>query len=176
MRALLALVPGWVWLALAVAAALGVQQLRIAAKDRTISDQAEQVTSLTGELTTANVRVGSLKNTLSLMRQVNTDNTAIADGVRQEFKDAKAERDSLAECLRTRSCVVRVAAKWVPSAGRPAGPAATQPGADGGACELDPAAEQDLLDLREGVKRQRAVILGWQEYREKVLSKCKLAP
>lgn len=140
------------WLALYVYG-LGVQRDKAVARAET----AEKV-------------VVSLRGTLRTARELAEDRAVIIEGYAQEVRDARDETDRLNRCLADGTCGLRVAATCV----RVDGTGAVVAGADAGTVRLDPGVGQDYSALRQGIKEQRAQVIGLQKELRALHKRCKL--
>lgn len=85
MSAVLKLIPAWMWVVLAMLAAVGYLALRL---DSVKDDRA----AITAERDTANARVTSLNNTLRIQREITNDINRVSD-------DAKAKTEHVSAAV-----------------------------------------------------------------------------
>jgi prophage endopeptidase len=84
---------------------------------------------------------------------------------REELTHAKTETDRLRACVRAGTCGVRIVTTAVPSARACAGPEdAAAAGVGNGAVELDAAAAERVLDLRDSVHADAAKLAYLRDY------------
>ena len=114
--------------------------------------------------------VVSLRGTLRTARALAEDRAVIIEGYTQEVQDARDETDRLNRCLADGTCGLRVSATCV----RVDGAGAAVTGADAGTVRLDPGVGQDYSALRQGIKEQRAQVIGLQKELRALHGKCKL--
>ena len=114
--------------------------------------------------------VVSLRGTLRTARELAEDRAVIIEGYTQEVQDARAEAELLQRCLTDGTCGLRVAATCV----RVDGTGAVVAGADAGTVRLDPGVGQDYSALQQGIKEQRAQVIGLQKELRALHGKCKL--
>ena len=114
--------------------------------------------------------VVSLRGTLRTARELAEDRAVIIEGYTQEVQDARAEAELLQRCLADGTCGLRVAATCV----RVDGTGAAVAGADAGTVRLDPGVGQDYSALQQGLKEQRAQVIGLQKELRALHGKCKL--
>ena len=119
---------------------------------------------------TAEKVVVSLRGTLRVARELAEDRAVIIEGYTQEVQDARDETDRLNRCLADGTCGLRVSATCV----RVDGAGAAVTGADAGTVRLDPGVGQDYSALQQGIKEQRAQVIGLQKELRALHGKCKL--
>lgn len=123
------------------------------------------------EATQQMARADSLRNTLNLTRELADENMQAAAGYQQEIASGNAETERLRRCLADGTCGLRISATCV----RDGQPAAAGPGTDAGTPRLTASAEQDYSTLQQGIRDQRAQIVGLQNQLRGLHRVCKLA-
>ncbi len=153
MTALLKLVPLWAWALLALAALVGIQELRISWKESArISAEAD--------LATSEGKAASLTATIRLSRELLADRDALDTRYTQELADAQALQDQLRADIAAGRKRVSVNAVCV----RTDSDTGATGSIDAGTPRLTPDAEQARADLEYAVERQRKQIIGLHEY------------
>lgn len=118
----------------------------------------------------AEARADSLRNTLSLTRELANEQAQAAASYQTEVKNGRDEADRLRRCIADGTCGLRVSATCV----RVDGTDGAGSGADAGAPRLTASAEQDYSALYEGLGQQRAQIIGLQQQLRNLHGRCKI--
>lgn len=170
------LVPIWVWVAIAAAAGLFVQHTMLNAAHAEVATITLERDQFKERASQAEARVVSLQTTAKIQRQLTADTEKRVSDYDGELKNANAERDTLAAGLADATYRLRLKAHWVPAPRITGADGSTTSQPDGGTIRLDDSAEQGYLDLRAGIKKQRAQIIGLQGYVRDLMKYCKIGP
>lgn len=152
---------------LAVAAAFGVAlTLAIWRIDHVTTDRDKAQAAADQQ----QARADSLRNTLSLTRELANEQAQAAASYQTEVKNGRDEAERLRRCIADGTCGLRVSATCV----RVDGADSAGSGADAGAPRLTASAEQDYSALYEGLGQQRAQIIGLQQQLRNLHGRCKI--
>ncbi|RJG10928.1 lysis protein [Pseudomonas cavernicola] len=165
MKAILSLVPIWLWALLGAAAIVGIQELRISWKE-SARIEAE------AELDTSEAKAASLSATLKLSRELMTERDSLDTKYQQELTDARKDNEGLAADVAAGRKRLSVAAKCTALPANTSGASVD----DGGACELTAAARQDYFTLRGQIAQTGKQLAGLQAYVNGVCRKSEANP
>lgn len=155
-------IPLWLYLALGAAGVISYQHLRI--ESVTASRDNYKI-----ESETANKRVGSLRETARLLRELTDESAQTAAEYSRAKDDAEKKSTDLAAKLRNGSSRLQVNGQCVRTG---ATTGQNGPSADAGTFRLAPDAQSAYLRLTAGIDLQRAQVIALQKRVRSLESRC----